>query len=74
MPAEGCDKAVEEMWCCLMVSEPDRGQLASVLPPGTEIPDVSSDFFPSFNLSEYSYSQRIGRSILLIAIYYARSA
>lgn len=50
MPAEGCDKATEEMWCCLMVREPDQEELASILPPGTEIPDVSYDFFfPEFH-------------------------
>lgn len=48
VPAEGCDKATEEMWCCLMVRVPGEEELASILPPRTEIPDVGYDFFFPF--------------------------
>lgn len=69
MPAEGCDKETEEMWCCLMVRESGEEDLASILPPRTEIPDVSYDFFflsEAHSCPEYSYSSGIGGSLPLV--------
>lgn len=74
VPAEGCDRATEDMWCCLSVRVSDLRRLAAM---GLEIPLVSYDFFLRVLFCpKYSYSQGIGegRSFLLVAIFNAHSA
>ncbi len=73
VPAEGCDRATEEMWCCLSVRVSDLRRLAAM---GMEIPLVSYDFFSEFYSAQIFVfpRDRGGRSLLLIAIFNAHSA
>lgn len=73
VPAEGCDRATEEMWCCLSVRVSDLRRLVAM---GMEIPLVSYDFFSEFYSAQIFVfpRDRGGRSLLLIAIFNALSA
>ena len=76
MPAEGCDIANEELWCCVMARQPDHEFMSSYLPPEEGIPDVCYDFFFSefLILPEYSLFSKEGEEgLLLIAMYHAYS-